>query len=106
MLDSLAPALIGTANDRESRRQLILQSLHQKNDPLLERMADELVDLPEEKSFGQIELTLRDLAHQLATNAHQAGLEAGKKRGTQVPVGSARTARPTHASSAIARRPG
>jgi hypothetical protein len=66
--------------DRETRRQRILETL--RGDPALERMADELADLPDDKVFGQIEYTLRDLGHELAANAHQAGLEAGKKRGT------------------------
>ncbi len=65
---------------RDSRRQRILDLL--RSDPALERMADELADLPDGKAFGQIEYTLRDLGHELADHAHQAGLDAGKKRGT------------------------
>jgi hypothetical protein len=45
-------------------------------------MAERLVDLPEDKAFGQIEYDLRDLAHDLAAQAHQTGLQAGKKRAT------------------------
>ena len=62
---------------RDVRRQRILDLL--RADPALERMADELADLPDDKAFGQIEYTLRDLGHELAANAHQAGLDAGKK---------------------------
>ena len=82
--------------DRETRRRHILESL--RGDPALERMADELADLPDGKAFGQIEYALRDLGHELAANAHQAGLDAGKKRGTPVRASSAPTARPTPAS--------
>ncbi|MFO0841603.1 MAG: hypothetical protein U0797_31180 [Gemmataceae bacterium] len=73
---------------------------------MLERLADELVDLPDGKVFGSIEHTLRDLSHDLAAKAHQAGIEAGKKRATAAPASSARTAGPTPGSSATARRPG
>jgi hypothetical protein len=45
-------------------------------------MAERLVDLPEDKAFGQIEYDLRDLAHDLAASAHQTGLQAGKKKAT------------------------
>jgi hypothetical protein len=66
--------------DRETRRQRILEAL--RGDPALDRMADELADLPDDEAFGRIEYTLRDLGHELAAHAHQAGLDAGKKRGT------------------------
>lgn len=89
---------------REDRRQRILQAL--RADPLLDRLADELVDLPDDKVFGAIEYTLRDLSHEFAVHAHQAGVEAGKKRATKAPASSARTARPMPASSATAPRPG
>ena len=65
-----------------------------------------LVDLPEGQAFGQVEYDLRDLAHDLAASSHQAGLAAGKKRGTRAPAASARTARPTPASSTTGPRPG
>ena len=51
-------------------------------DAILERMANELVDLPDYQAFGAIEYTLRDLGHELASKAHQASFDAGKKRGT------------------------
>ena len=95
MSPTSSPA-VATTDDRDARRQRILDSL--RGDPALERMADELVDLPDDKAFGPIEYALRDLAHELAANAHQAGLEAGKKRGTSGRAPSALTARPTPAS--------
>jgi hypothetical protein len=106
MLNQPAPATNQTVEDRETRRQHLLQALRHDAESILDRMADALVDLPEAKSFGQIEYTLRDLGHELAASAHQAGLEAGKKRGTLVPARSARTARATPASSPTAPRPG
>jgi hypothetical protein len=84
------------SEDRETRRRRILETL--RDDPALERMADALADLPDDEAFGQIEYTLRDLGHDLAANAHQAGLDAGKKRGTPGRASSAPTARPTPAS--------
>lgn len=70
------------AQQREHRRQQILAALRGDADAILERMADELVDLPDDKVFGTIEYTLRDLGHELACKAHQACLDTGKKRGT------------------------
>jgi hypothetical protein len=94
------------ASDRQRRRQEILQSLRADSQAILERMADELADLPEDKAFGQIEYTLRDLAHELAASAHQTGLKAGEKKATTAPAPSAPTASPTPASSPTAPRPG
>jgi hypothetical protein len=82
MLDHPISTTNQTSNDREIRRQAILQALKADAEGVLERMADRLVDLPEDKSFGQIEYDLRDLAHELAASAHQTGLDAGKKRAT------------------------
>ena len=81
--------------DRACRRRRILETLR---DPALERMADALAELPDDEAFGEIEYTLRDLGHELAAHAHQAGLDAGKKRGTSARASSAPTARPTPAS--------
>ena len=94
------------SDSRDERRRQLLQALHAQADRLLERMADALVDLPEDQSFGPIEYTLRDLGQQLVAAAHQAGLEVGKKRATSAPAASARTAGTTPASSPTAPRPG
>jgi len=106
MLDELSFTPRQTSEGREARRQRILQALRQEAEGVLERMADELVDLPDERAFGQIEYTLRDLSHDLAARAHQAGLQAGKKRATAAPASPAPTAPATPASSATGRRPG
>ena len=95
-----------TSIEREERRQQILAALRGQADSVLERWADELVDLPDDQAFGAIEYTLRDLSHELATHAHQAGLQAGKKRATKAPASSVPTAKPTPASSATAEKPG
>ena len=95
-----------TTDDREARIQELLGRLRPAAEAHLRRMAERLVDLPEEESFGQVEYDLRDLAHELAAAAHRAGLQAGKKRGTAAPASSARTAPPTLASSTTAPRVG
>ena len=105
MLHPTASATLPIAQDRVVRRQQIRQALRDGADELLERMADALVDLPDDQWFGQIEYTLRDLGHDLATHAHQAGLDASKKRGTSAPASSARIARPMPALSTTAPRP-
>ena len=106
MLNTPAPTPSATPQDREERIQELLQRLRPNADQVLRRMAERLVDLPEGKAFGQIEYDLRDLAHGLAAASHQAGLEAGKKRGTSAQAPSAPTAGPTPASSSTGPRPG
>lgn len=107
MLNESASATNQTSDGRDERRQLILTALRGEADSILERLADELVDLPDDKVFGTIEYTLRDLCHDWATRAHQAGIEAGKKKGaTKALVSSARTANKTPASSTTAPKPG
>ena len=106
MLHTAASATSQTAQDREARIQDLLQQLRPDADQLLRQMAERLVDLPEHQSFGQIEYDLRDLAHQLAADVHQTGLQAGKKRATKVPAASVPTVKPTLVSSAIAPKRG
>ncbi len=106
MLNESSPATNQIPREREERRQQILAALRSQADCVLDRLADELVDLPDDKAFGAIEYTLRDLSHDLATHAHQAGLQAGKKRATKAPVSPVPTAQPTPASSATAERSG
>jgi hypothetical protein len=101
MLNASSSATNQASQDREQRRQHILTALRGDANALLERMADALVDLADDQLFGAIEYTLRDLSHDFAARVHQAGLDAGKKRGTSAPVRSARTAKPTRASSTI-----
>jgi hypothetical protein len=95
-----------TAADRDARVQELVERLRPAAEDHLRRMAERLVDLPEEQAFGQVEYDLRDLAHEFAATTHQAGLAAGKKRGTTVPASSARTAPATPASSSTAASPG
>jgi hypothetical protein len=92
--------------DREMRIQALMEQFRPKGEAVLRQMAERLVDLPEDKSFGQIEYDLRDLGHQLACDCHETGLKAGKKRATSVPARSARTAKATPASSTTATRRG
>jgi len=94
------------SNEREIRRAAILRALQGHAQGVLERMADALVDLPDDKAFGKIEYDLRDLAHELAASAHQTGLQAGKKRATKVPVSSAPSASTTPASLSTGPNPG
>ena len=95
-----------TAADRQSRIEALLQQLRPNAEQLLRQMAERLVDLPEDKAFGQIEYDLRDLAHQLAAASHQAGLTAGKKRATKAPASPAPSAGKMPASRATDPRPG
>ena len=67
---------------REARIEALIACLRPHSEQVLRQMAERLVDLPEDQAFGQVEYDLRDLAHDLAAASHQAGLQAGKKRGT------------------------
>jgi hypothetical protein len=106
MLGQSASSANPIANDRERRVQELISRLRPSAEQALRAMAERLVDLPEEKSFGQIEYELRDVAHDLASASHQAGLQAGKKGATKAPASSAPTAVVTPASSATEPRPG
>jgi hypothetical protein len=95
-----------TPDDREARIRALVEQLRPDAEHVLRRMAELLVDLPDDKAFGQVELDLRALGHDLAAASHQAGLHAGKKRATEAPASSAPTAGTTPASSSTAARPG
>ena len=99
----------GNPNTTAEGREALLRDVRDRLRPLFERvltqMAEALTDLPDDQIFGAIELTLRDQAHRLAADAHQAGLEGRKKGATRGRASSARTARPMPASTATSAAP-
>jgi hypothetical protein len=99
-----APSRI--SDGREASIQALIEQLRPDAEAALRQMAERLVDLPEERSFGQVEYDLRDAAHRLACSAHQAGLAAGKKRATKAPASPALTASKTPGSSSTGPSPG
>src|SRR4051812_19739376 len=80
MLNPTASNPSQTPEDREARIQALLAQLRPNADQVLRQMAEHLVDLPQDKAFGQIEYDLRDLAHDLAASSHQAGRRCWKTR--------------------------
>jgi hypothetical protein len=66
---------------REAKVEAMLAELRKNTEGALRQMAERLVDLPDDQLFGQVELDLRDLGHDIAACAHQTGLEVGKKGG-------------------------
>jgi hypothetical protein len=70
------------AETRDQRRRRLLQQLQAAAAPLLEQMADALVDAPDREIFRSVEVRLRDLGQQLAAAAQQAGLSDRKKGAT------------------------
>lgn len=86
-------------DDRESRIQALIDQLLPHLQHSARRMAEALVDRPDDQLFGAVEHELRDAAHDLATRAHQTGLDGQKKRGIKAPPASAPTATPTPAST-------
>jgi hypothetical protein len=85
--------------DREVRRQALQQRLLALLEQAAERMTDELVDLPDDQLFGQVEYRLRDCGRQLAADAHQSALDGRKKGATKAPQASAPAAPKTPASN-------
>jgi hypothetical protein len=67
---------------RAERRRRLLEQLHALATPLLEQMADTLVDAPDRELFRSVEVQARDLGQQLAAAAQQTGLDDRKKGGT------------------------
>jgi hypothetical protein len=106
MLSESASPTTPPSNDRERRVQALITQLRPNAEQALREMAERLVDLPLEKSFGAIEYQLRYAAHDFASASHQAGLLAGKKGATKAPASSAPTAVVTPGSSATEKRPG
>lgn len=93
------------SEDRETRLQALIEQLRPNAEHTLRQMAEQLLDLPDDQCFGQLEYTLRDLAHDLAAASHQTGLQAGKKGGTQVPAPFVRAAKATPVSSVTVTKP-
>jgi len=72
-----------TADDRETRVRALLDRLRPHVEQAVRRMAESLIDSPDAQLFGDLELALRDQAHDLAAAAHQTGLQGRKKGGTR-----------------------
>lgn len=71
-----------SAVSREQRRQRILEKLQAQAAPLLEQMADTLVDAPDRELFRSVEVQARDLGQHIAAAAQQTGLNDRKKGAT------------------------
>ena len=87
------------SDDREARTQDLVAQLLPHVQLTARRLAEALVDRPDDQLFGALEHELRDAAHDLATRAHQTGLDGRKKRGTKAPPASAPAVRATPAST-------
>lgn len=78
--DTLESASV--AETRAQRRQRLLAQLQAQAAPLLEQMADTLVDAPDRELFRTVEIQARDLGQRLAAATQQAGLDDRKKGAT------------------------
>jgi type VI protein secretion system component VasF len=67
---------------RDQRRRHLLAQLQAAAAPLLEQMADTLLDAPDQEIFRSVEVHLRDLGQQVAASAQQTGLADRKKGAT------------------------
>ena len=81
-----------TLLDREARIRAVMDQLRPAAEQFLRQAAEDLVDAPDRQLLRDVELRLRDRAHQLAARAHQAGLAGRKKGGTAAPAPPAPTA--------------
>jgi hypothetical protein len=70
------------SEDRAARRQRLLARLQAQAAPLLEQLADTLVDAPDRELFRAVEVQARDLGQRLAAATQQTGLDDRKKGGT------------------------
>jgi hypothetical protein len=82
MLPKATPEDPHSSESRQETRQRLLALLQAQATPLLERMADTLVDAPDGELFRSVELRARDLGQLLAAAAQQAALDGRKKRAT------------------------
>jgi hypothetical protein len=80
--DSSAVPSSQAAADRETRLRALLDLLREGGEATLRQLAERLVDLPEDQSFGQVEYDLRDIVLQLAARSHQTALHVSKKKAT------------------------
>ena len=78
-----------TPEAREARIQALMEQLRPASEQALRKMAEQLVDAPDQELFRSAELRLRDHAHDLAATAHQTGLAGRKKGGTAAPAAPA-----------------
>jgi hypothetical protein len=88
-----------TPEDRESRIRAVMDQLRPAAEQFLRQAAEDLVDAPDRQLFHDVELRLRDWAHELAATAHQAGLQGRKKGATAAAASPAPTACTRPASS-------
>jgi hypothetical protein len=86
------------AESRAERRRRLLAELQASAMPLLEQMADTLVDAPDRELFRSVEFKARDLGQQLAAATVQLGLDDRKKGGTEGRASSVPSAKATPAS--------
>jgi hypothetical protein len=82
MLPNATPEGAHSAPTRDERRQRLLALLQAQAAPLLEQMADAIVDTPEGELFRSLEVRARDLGQRIAATTQQAALDECKKRGT------------------------
>ena len=94
-----AAAEFALVSVRETRIQQLMERLQPLLEQRVRKMAETLTDTPPEQILGQVEYTLRDQAHRLATEVHQVALDGDQKRGTTEPAESVLTAPTTPASS-------
>ena len=92
MLHRHNPAPYATSQDREARLRALLDQLRPAAEDARRRMAETLVDAPDQQLFRDVELRLRAQAHARAAAAQQTGLEGRKKGGITAPASSAPTA--------------
>ena len=100
MLPTQTSTTLTTLEERERRIQELAETLLPRLQQAARQMAEALVDLPDQQLLGDIESTLRDQAHQLASAVHQTGLQSRKKGATRGPAWSVRSANKTAASRA------
>lgn len=89
MLNSSEKPTSDVPQTRQQKIEELTERLHQQMRENASAMAEALVDLAEDEILGDIELTLRDQAQDIANKAHQQYLNNQKKTDTMDPRASA-----------------
>lgn len=72
--------------EQAERAEQIYQRLRQHSDAKLRQIAELLAGKPDEQLLGQTEFEVRDLVHEIGSDAIQAALQGRKKGATKAPA--------------------
>jgi hypothetical protein len=72
--------------EQARRAEQIYQSLRQNGDAKFKELAELLATKPDEQLLGQTEFAVRDIVHEIGSDAIQTAVNQRKKGGTEGPA--------------------